>query len=52
MNKFDEEKLIDLWNNHTRQTDQSFRDAQDEAYQLAYERAFKDAKARPTEEVK
>ena len=31
MNKFDEAKLIDLWNDNTRQTDQSFRDAQDEA---------------------
>lgn len=53
MNKFDEAKLIDLWNDHTRQTDQSFRDAQDEAYQLGYERGLKDAKAMPTtEEVK
>ena len=50
MNKFDKEKLIDLWADHTHQTDKSFRDAQDEAYQLGYERGLKDAKAFPTEE--
>jgi len=49
MNKFDEAKLIDLWTDHTLQTDQSFRDAQDEAYQLGYDRGLKDAKAFPTE---
>ena len=50
MNEFDEAKLIDLWNDHLRQAGQSFRDAQDEAYQLGYERGLKDAKAFPTEE--
>jgi len=52
MNKFDEAKLIDLWNVHARQIDQYFLDAQDEAYKLGYERGLKDAKAMPTEEVK
>ena len=50
MNKFDDAKLIDLWNDHTRQTYQFFQDAQDEAYQLGYERGLKDAKEFPTEE--
>ena len=50
MNKFDEAKLIDLWRDPALQIDQYFRDAQDEAYQLGYERGLKDAKAFPTEE--
>ena len=50
MNKFDEAKLMDLWNNHTLKIEQYFLDAQDEAYQLGYERGLKDAKAFPTEE--
>ena len=50
MNKFDEAKLIDLWNDHTLQIEQYFLDTQDKAYQLGYERGLKDAKALPTEE--
>ena len=50
MNKFDEAKLIDFWNDNALQIGQYFLDALDEAYQLGYERGLKDAKAFPTEE--